>query len=152
MKIGKIIAGFIAWCICLGNNFVPYNYGTNSLTSMQTSAANITELTDTLKEGSSVQYTYNLPVASVSSSNSSVAQGIIGDDNHIVTIKGMKAGKADITILGGSGNGHLVHVTVAQKELGGSERFTLDSLNMQKDDVLNLHIQGDPGDTLQVYF
>ncbi|MCR4889972.1 MAG: leucine-rich repeat protein [Ruminococcus sp.] len=41
---------------------------------------------------------------------------------------------------------------VKAEKLGGSYRTTLDSLNMEKDDELEVTVHGDAGDTIQVYF
>jgi len=155
MKMKRLIAFFLSAVMCsacLGA--YPDAREPNQAVSITSYAANITEENQELSESSSVVYTYNLPIASVSSTNSAVASAVISDDNHSVTLKGIKAGTADITILGGSGDGYLVHVTVtaSAQTLGGSDRFSLSDLNMQKGDVLNLSVSGDPGDTIQVYF
>ena len=155
MKMKQLIAFFLSAVMCsacLGAYLDARE--PNQAVSITSYAANITEENQELSESSSVVYTYNLPIASVSSTNSAVASAVISDDNHSVTLKGIKAGTADITILGGSGDGYLVHVTVtaSAQTLGGSDRFSLSDLNMQKGDVLNLSVSGDPGDTIQVYF
>lgn len=155
MKMKRLIAGLLSavMCsVCLG--VYPNEREPGQTASITSYAANITEENQEISESHSVIYTYNLPIASASSTNSAVASAVISDDNHSVTLIGNKAGTADITILGGSGDGCLVHVTVtaSAKSLGGSDRFSLSDLDMQKSDVLNLTVSGDPGDTIQVHF
>lgn len=38
------------------------------------------------------------------------------------------------------------------QDLGGTDRFTLSNIDMSQDDILNLSISGDVGDTIQVHF
>lgn len=73
--------------------------------------------------------------------------------SNSVTLNAIKAETADITTLSGL-NKFLIHATAtaSTQSQGGSYRFTLSSLNMQKGDVLDLTINGEPNDTIQVYF
>lgn len=46
----------------------------------------------------------------------------------------------------------LEETRIIQQSLSGSVRFTLQELNMKKNDVLHLNVYGDVGDVIQVYF
>ncbi len=86
-----------------------------STTTTTELSADVIEQTQELRESGNVTYTLNLPVVSAVSTNNDVATVAISEDTHSVTIKGIKAGTADVTILGGSESGYVIHVIVTSE-------------------------------------